>query len=333
MKEKEFKELLMQSRMDDFMDKKIMNNLLSYNTDDNSLEAEEQNSYKYRKLVKFATKAASVVLVLFVIGGATAWAAGLLVKTYPVDIKTVTEKELEKLNEEKKVNIDEYLANREIKRFGDGNKMKGPAYDTEGNILKRDEYGNLYYTDGSIIESEPDQWGLGRIEKDKKNGDEAFAEIGLPNLIPDYIYENYKVAEGGFVYSESNIDGKPYKNVMVSFFPEYTSPEFSNLTGNDLRTLLKKRIWFTITPVDRPVENTYVYLTIVGEDSGKTYSYTTSSGILCNIREDGNIIVFINYSSEIYGNGQIMLEFSQYTIDEVKAILDKLTLIEDFSQN
>ena len=333
MKESDIRKVLKQPKMDEVMDRRIEDSLLSYDPNVsfklNNGKLIKLNKRIYTKTFNLAAKAAAVVLILTAVGSATAWAARLLVKTYPTEIKTITEEEYKNRIEEQGIDYEEYqkniLENAVKKKFGEGNVRVSPMRDSKGNILEPDENGFIHFEDGSLFKPSVARDPKGH-EKDRKNGEEAFAELGLPNLIPDYIYDNYLVAEGGFTYLENNYDGKMFKWLTVSFFPDYMSDEFA-----DENDLFRKTIYFTFSPYDELPQNPGVVL-IGGVGTGDITSYTTINGVECTILKNENILVFINYSSEIIGDGQIMVEFIGHGWDEAKKILDMLTLGDDVSE-
>ena len=60
------------------------------------------------------------------------------------------------------------------------------------------------------------------------SGDEAFAELGYPNLIPSYIYDNYLLSEKGHICVENNRDGVTQKWLITEFFTDgYETGDFS----------------------------------------------------------------------------------------------------------
>jgi hypothetical protein len=333
MKEKEFEKLLAQSKIDEAMDNRIEDNLLLYNPSVSSNLAKGKitklNKMLYSRAFHFAYKAAAVVVVLAVVGGATAWAAKKLVKTYPTEIRTVTEEELINEYEELGIDYDEYqkkVAERSVrKNFGTGNSMVSPITDTEGNILEPDENGFIHFSDGSTFKPAAARDPKGH-EKDRISAEEAFAELGIPNLIPDYVYDNYFVSEGGFRYVETAYDDWTAKTLTVSFFPDYKSPEYAE--GD----LFRKRIYFTFSPFKELPETPGVSM-IGKKNPGEISSYTTINGIECTILTDTNIMAFIYYSSDTIGDGHMAVEFVGHTMDEATRILDMLSLTEDNTQN
>lgn len=333
MKEKEFEKLLAQSKIDGAMDNRIEDNLLLYNPSVSSSlikgKVIKLNKMLYSRAFRFAYKAAAVVAVLAAVGGATAWAAKKLVKTYPTEIRTVTEDELADEYEEQGIDYDEYqksVTERSIrKNFGSGNSMVSPITDTEGNILEADENGYITFSDGSIFKPAAARDPKGH-EKDRISAEEAFAELGIPNLIPDYVYDNYFVKEGGFRYVETAYDGWISKILTVSFFPDYKSPEYAE--GD----LVRKTINFTFSPFKELPETPGV--TMIGnKNPGEISSYTTINGIECTILKNINIMAFIYYSSDTIGDGHMAVEFIGHTMDEATRILDMLSLTEDNTQN
>jgi hypothetical protein len=340
MKEEELKKILMQPKMDELMDNRISDNLLSYNPDNNLKlnTGKLTNKLKYKKSFQFISKAAAVILVLVAVGGATAWAAGLLVKTKPVNIKTVTKEEIDKMYEEDGLDRDEYIENYKKNRikkvFGKGNQILLPVFDSEGNLAERDEDGILHFKDGSTVKSMAGALDPERHEKDIKSSNEAFTELGLPNIIPDYIYENYLVGMEGFIYTEYTQEGHTAKDIMVCFYPDYTSPVFADdLNKDDSMNIFNKVIWFTISSTGESELSTDILSEREDEDTSTISTYTNKNGITCTIQEEERILAYIHFSSETLGNGSIMIEFHDTPMEKVKEILDMLPLAEDISQD
>lgn len=340
MKEEDLKRILIQPKMDKSMDNRISDKLLSYNPDGNLKlnTGRLTNKLKYKKGIQFISKAAAVILVLIIVGGATAWAAGLLVKTKPVNIKTVTKEEIDNIYEEMGIDRDEshkkYIQNRTKKVFGNGNQILLPVFDSDGNLVECDKDGILHFKDGSTVKSMARALDPERHEKDRKNSDEAFTELGIPNIIPDYIYENYFVGMEGFIYTEYTQEGHTAKDIMVCFYPDYTAPVFADdLNKDDYMNPYSKVIWFTISSTGETEISTDILSEREDEDKSTISTYTTKNGITCTIQEYEHILAYIHFSSETLGNGSIMIEFHDTTMEKVKEILDMLPLTEDITQD
>lgn len=323
MKESELKKILTKPVMDQSMDQKIADSLLYHNAN-----ADKKNYkvgwmrvrylFSQKVLNNSISKIALAVFVLTIIGVGTAWAAGFYVKSYPTEIKIMSEEELDEdiiIPYDKKDMIK--------KRFGTGNKKIGLLRDNNGNILEIDEDGYYTIEDGSKFLApfiiDPD-----RHEKDRKSGDEAFAETGYPNIVPTDLYEDYVLSEGGFVYFEDTLENNiTHKWIMAEFFPDYY------ISGD-----LSKSIWITFIPSETSVKDP-ISIHIqdnVNDDNFIYSSYTTKGGILCSLLEEvytKNVVVHISFDSETIGNSMMMIEFINMEMDKITEILDTIPLSED----
>lgn len=211
------------------------------------------------------------------------------------------------------------------KSFGAGNKLWSLARDSKGNLYEINDDGHYVFEDGStgvpVYLPDPD-----RHEKAKRSGDDAFAEIGYPNILPTYIYDNYLLGPDGITSFELTIDRHTHKWLMTCFYKDgYESGDFTS-----------ERIWvsfFAMKDSTKDMTTTLVddYRT---EDDYIYSTYITKGGILCSIKESiisGNITVEIVFDSDTIGNGHLSLEFVGFRdrLDEIKGILDTLPLTED----
>jgi hypothetical protein len=160
------------------------------------------------------------------------------------------------------------------------------------------------------------------------SGDEAFAELGYPNLIPSYIYDNYLLSEKGHICLENNRDGVTQKWLITEFFTDgYETGDFSG-----------EYIYISFIPSDVSVVNiTSVYTEEVGLEEDFIFSeYTTKGGVICSLKqhiERGYITADILFDSDTIGNGSLMMNFSGIDMDKVKEILDTLPLTEETIEN
>lgn len=323
MKESDLRKLLTTPTMDQFMDQNIIDNLRAH---ENSAD---KNNYKnnwlrtryrvsYQILNKGISKIAIAIILLALAGVGTAWAAGFLVNSYPTQIKIISEDEFDKDISQP---IDRKNATK--KKFGAGNKQISLLRDMEGNVLAIDEEGYYTLEDGSKLLAPyvPDP---NRYQKAIKSGEEAFAEIGYPNLIPTYLYENYILGEDGFVYTETNLEsGIPYKEIMVEFVTDaYEGGDFHD-----------EVIWVSFYPTETPEQmNENIHLRDDSDGNYNISSYTNQGGIVCSILEEtdrDSIIAHIGFNSETIGNGNMMLEFISMDMDKIKEILDTFPFTEE----
>lgn len=338
MKEKEFKKILEQTEIDadGLMDQRIEDNLLMYNPDE--VTASMTDKPLNRKSLRLLSKAAAAILVVAFIGGATAWASGLLVKTEPVTIKISNEEEASKLYEELGLDAEEsrqkFQQSKTSKVFGNGNDILPSLFDSRGNLAERDENGELQYKDSSVAPT-PKALDPNIHVKDRESSKEAFAELGIPNIIPDYIYDNYLISPEGIVLSEYNVDGHIVKNIMVCFYPDYTAPEFAeDLNSKGPMFVYNKHIWFTITATGEDEMSNEVIAIREDGISGTMSTYTTKNGLICSIEElNGHFITHIHFSSKTFGSGSMLIEFVGMPMEKAHEILDMIPLVEDFSHS
>lgn len=321
MKENEFKKIITKPVTDSSMDQKIANSILHHGTNNNKENNKVrwmQTGYLFtqKAFTSSISKIAVAVIVLSLVGAGTVWAAGYYVKSYKSEIGIMTEDEVEEFKDDA-ISLDRKNATK--KYFGEGNKLIGPAIDMNGNILEIDEEGYYIHEDGTKVPASyiPDP---NRYENARTSGDEAFAEMGYPNLIPNYIYDNYILDPDGFIYSE--FPESSYKEIMVQFLTDaYDGGDF-----------YEENIWVTFNPSETSVENPgNIY---IGSDEEKynISNYTTKGGILCTTIEDkvtNHLMVEINFDSETIGNGHMMIEFVGMEWNKITEILETLPFTED----
>jgi len=322
MKESELKKILTKPVMDQSMDQRITDSLLYHeaNADKKNYKVGWMRTgylFSQKALHHSISKIAIAVFVLAIVGVGTTWAARSDVKSYSTDIKTMTEEEID---EEEILYPDPEKTIK--KRFGTGNKMIGLVMDHNGSIREIDDDGYYTFEDGSkfLAPFIPDP---NRHDNDRKSGNEAFAEIGYSNLIPTYLYENYLLGEGGFVYKEETLSNNvTYQSIDASFFQDYIY--------NDFLEAIYIRFTSSETSVKDPAS-----IFIVDNDSDYNYiysSYTTKGGILCSaleVEEMNSVMYHINFDSETMGNGSMSIEFINMEMDKIKEILDTIPLTED----
>lgn len=336
MKENNLKRILTKPTTDETMDQKITDNLLNIEMSSGDMDSNIMNnpiSNTFSKSYRFS-RVAVIVMALIVIGTGTVLAAARhFVKSYPFKMDIMSEEEYkEKIGNIPSVE-DMYGEDTIRKNFGGGNKMMASVpllRDPNGNLLEVKEIndeGYVVLADGSTYKPvhefytpDPD-----RHEKARISGDESFDEMGYPNLVPTYIYDNYVLAEEGFCNFERTKDGYTYKWSMTEFFTDaYDTGDFTRET-----------IWVNFSAAQESTKNTTS--TLIDDnrtENDYAYStYTTKGGVLSSISEHvgGNIIAHIVFDSDTIGNGFLSIEFIGFSgkMDKVKEILDTLPLTED----
>lgn len=324
MKEHTLKEILSKPVIDASMDEKITETLLSYDDYGHQCDKEKFVDKRYQFVQKVFTygiaKIAVVVLVLSVVGVGTVWAAGLFkVKSKSYEIELLTQEEYEEAGYEP-FDFEQEVIRKEFGK--DLNKLITPHYDSNGNILEVDEEGYITLEDGSkyqpVVTYTPDPE---RFEKARVSGGEAFAEIGFPNLVPTYIYDNYILSPDGFGYRDYlNI---PFRKVAVQFLKD------AYKGGGNFHDEI---IWMEFIPREKDIVVSGGIRVVEDKDNFIFSKHTTKGGILCTItqyKDSDHIIVEIEFESDTIGNGSMMIEFQGVEWDKVTEILDTLPLTED----
>lgn len=336
MKESDIKRVLTTPTTDDAMDQNITDALLNIDS-----HTDKSNNYKANARTRYLannkwlryrfSKAAVIILALVLIGTGTVLATGLYVRSYTHERKVITKDEYYK---ETGIDIDDLsLYGEDIikKSFGAGNKMISPLRDPQGNVYEITDDGKIIMDDGTIIiplyVPDPD-----RYEKAKKAGDDAFAEFGLPNLLPTYLYDNYILGESGFTCFESTQDDATHKWLMGEFI----------MDGYNTEDFLSERIWMSFSSSEISLKNQQSILVSNNwtEDDFIYSTYTTKGGVLCTISElniesitdtAGHINVDIVFDSDTIGTGHLLIEFIGFKdkMDKVKEILDTLPFKEE----
>lgn len=325
MRENKFSTVLSKVTTDPAMDQRITEYLLNYQ----ELSQARDKSNKHSKLLFLLTskhprplfyhisKTAAAIVLLTILGTATAWAASYIVKSYPIDIQL---KQTE--------NLTDYLANEiehepkpektTILRFGDYEIRSIVYRDADGNIIEPDENGNFLDADGNVFayEDETDRAIASYKDYDPaKGGKEVFELLGLPNIIPTYLYENYKLDPGGYVYKEEEFADRTVKRIEALF--EYGS--------------YQKSVYISYRPVEN-TGDTKESLYIIEDDIAdyEKTTYTAKTGLLCNIlyKKGHNELTSaeIHFTDAAMGDGIYSFSFDRIEMDEVKAILDSIPM-------
>lgn len=301
MKESELKKIMTTPVMDETMDQNITESLLNYTTD---------NTMKSRRIIKSnLPKIAAAILVLVTLGTGAVLASSYYARTYLNDIQIKSVQELGTDLDE--VLSDCYDDDTVRKHFGASEGMVSQLKNKNGGTTVMNEDGFYVFENGSRLVA-PDAPGPDRHENARKGGDGAFGELGYPNLVPSYIYDNYILEDNGFICYESEIDNTVQKWLTARF--------------SDSDDYLSKVIYVTFIPRESPVEGEgSVYFIEDKTDEDFIHSgYTTKNGIQCSVVEEigGNINAHIFFEIDTIGNGEIMFEFDGFEMDKVKEILD-----------
>lgn len=289
MKETEAKKCLINLDTDTSMDQRIVENLLSYEAEKSSFSRSIWSfvpSVKQSKRI-FKLSKVAVALVIISIISTTAVASNYFLRSYYAEHEFINAPESD-------------VSSEKIIQIGEGHKYESTTMrDADGNVT---EY---------IYPDDPNQ-------EDEKYGEEAFAELGLPNLTPTYLYDSYLVDESGYRLIETTFNnGTVRKTINVSFF--------SFNTG--------KRVYLQFFPQKNSTHDSKISLSqqYFSEDDVIFRTYTTKNGLICNIAEDirnDNISAQIYFDSELLGNGFIALHFNSVAEEEIEAILDSIPLSE-----
>lgn len=296
MKENKLNNVIFRIDTDASMDQKIKQKLLTYEVNTCIIHPLK---YPTSRLIKMfhtlnfraISKVAAAVLIFTIVGTATAWAASYIFKSYPAELEVVPE-------------VEHHMATeKEVTTYGEGHK---------------NERRTITDSNGDVIES----YGPEDPNNDDiKYGDEAFAALGLPNLIPVYLYDNYLLEEGGYHYIEQkNNENTIYKSIKAGFFTENTS----------------KYVFIDFNPsASSTEESTILYADDAStKESFHTTTYITEGGLICNIIDniqDGydTISASIFFDSETLGNACYLLSFSNIKMDEIETILESIPITDD----
>ena len=334
MKENDFKDIISKLNIDNSMNQRITEHLLNNEkcTSSNNQRKWRANLFVFNNKKSFfraASKVAIAIAVLAVVGTATAWAASYFMKSYPVEIQVKTEEELGiTRNEDGDLNLGFDYRTAPIQRFGKGHKLRG-----EGllDASRKAKYENSRYIEelGITLPSPYGPEDPNPHESDIKSGDEVFAVLGLPNLVPTYLFENYLLEDGGYRYKEPRLDANTsYKQISAGF---YSSTYYTDNTPTP------KYVYFDFIPSETSTKDAL----ITYADNASTVSqyiittYVTKGGLICNLvqkPDDDGITANINYDSETLGNASYMLSFSNIEMDEVEAILDSLPITTEAAE-
>jgi hypothetical protein len=242
--------------------------------------------YRNPTLLRFAKTTAIIILFTF-LGTTTVLAADYLIRSYTANLEITPEVESGPPQE-----------NKLKQHFGPGHKNESKiTRDAEGNILE------------TQIPEDPNN-------DDVKYGDEVFSKLGLPNLIPTYLYDNYLLREGGYLYIEDSLkDGSISSQISAHFFSADNG----------------KQIYLYFHPSETSTkDHTMTYMTNdFTEDDYTTSTYVSKGGLICNlvkIEKHSLIDATIIYDSEQLGNATFFLDFVSIPMDEVKAILDSIPI-------
>lgn len=276
---------------DPSMDQRITEQLMNYPTArDSRLNAAWyyiKNSFISRNSALYSiTRIAAIIILITFLGTTTVLATNHLIMTYKADMAIVPEEDFD--------SPPEYTVKEHY----------GTGHPNSTTITKDAE--------GNIIETKPEDPN----GEDKKYGDEVFKRIGLPNLIPSYLYEHYLLGEGGYLYIESpNDDGSPYREISAFFYAVNSG----------------RKVYVYFSPSDASTKDrTMTYMTDRLAKDYVTSIYTTSGGLLCNIVQDkidGLIGATIYFDSEKLGNGAYFISFDSVSMAEVEDILNSLPIM------
>lgn len=330
MKESKLKSILTKPTIDESMDQNIRDSLLDIESHSEKMTCKSSDIPRMHMLDnKFLgyrfSKVAIIIFAMIIIGTGTVLAANLRVKSYEHKMDFMTK---EKLYREYGIDVDNPpLYDEDIikKSFGADNKLRSLPRDSKGALFEINDDGHYVFEDGSTVVPiylpDPD-----RHEKAKKSGDDAFAELGYPNILPTHIYDNYLLEADGITCFELTKGGHTYKWLMTCFYKDgYESGDFTSQTIWVNFSAMKESVKDMTTTLidDYSSEDDYIYST-----------YISKGGILCSIEESihaGNISANIVFDSDTIGNGHLMLEFVGFRnrMNEIEEILDTLPLIED----
>lgn len=306
MKECEFIDMIERIDTKPSTDQKITEQLLNYDASSKQ-PAQLFSSEKRLCHLPYISKIAAACILIALFGTTTAIASNFFLKTYHVDINFKSDKAKDDPHKNPFHNRSKEY---KTKYFGRGPRV----FDEKGNLITSnkkettDERGNIY-----------DDTGLGTnfVYNPQKSGEEAFKVLGLPNLTPTYLYDNYILDQNGYMYMKSENKGTIQKKLAVEFITHQTDTN-------------SKFVYIEYYPNENdksPKTSTYVV-----DDDPSLYSastYTTKGGLICNIvsqKNSDDISAQIEMKSDTLGSGTFLISFSHIDMDEIKVILDSLPI-------
>jgi len=307
MKENEFRAIMSKIDTDSSTDRKITEQLLNYQgiskLDYTIMKRNRQSILFFIKRGKqyFAnvSKVAVAIVLLTIVGTATAWAAAsYFAKSYTVDIQVKTVEDIKPLLKD-----FEYSTS---KTFGAYKNERTIYTDPSGNVFDSD-------IDGILRDGYGNALAVKDVYDPVKSGNEVFAVLGLPNLVPTYLLDNYTLDPSGYSYTEQ--EATEFKCVRALFWHGM------------------KAVDIAYEPIkDSENSNTSTYIIGVGELDTSNYiksTYITKSGLICNIldlQDELTISAEIHFESNTLGEGSYILSFTKIEMDEIEAILDSIPI-------
>lgn len=288
MKEREFIEFVSKIEPHASMDQRITNRLLNYDaTHDNFNQKTKILGQllvsRINKLSPSLPKVVAVLFVLAIIGSTTALAAGYYIKSYSSQFSVISEPELK-------------LPKDLVKRHFGGHTTKSTTTMENGKLVT---IGPETYND-----------------EDVNSGDKAFGELGLPNLFPTYLYNNYIVDDSGIIYGEEEISDGSKSTYIAANFTSFDS---------------KKLIYVEYVPskVSKKDSPNSLATDDFAKEDFTSSQYITENGLICNLIEavtDDTISATIYFDSNSIGNATYLISFSHVKMNEVKEVLDSIPI-------
>ncbi len=310
MKKDKFISVFKNIEPDSHMDKRITDKLISYNNQHhkNSFRILRTCCYKLTPN-SLLSKVAAALLLITVTGTVTAVASSYYYKSYKADFNIMNTAEAESARNAEGTTSQIIDYTNSIV-FGSGHDIHSDIK-INGDIVKFDSNGEYVDKEGNVYYSPYEKESS--VEEDIQSGNDAFAQLGLSNLIPSYLYDNYLLEKGGYHYT----DNGDYKILSCGFF--------SNAADY-------KYVFIQYSPLDTSAQNVSCFdllsdnLTEADCDSS---TYETKSGLVCNILTDKvnhTVTANIVFDSEDLGSGNYLLSFFNTELDEIKTILDSIPI-------
>lgn len=313
MKESEFNDLIDRINMDTSMDQRMEDLLLQYDYTTNDKKEDNYTKDKLTIIRRFTSlstlvKAASVLILLAAIGTSTAvMASNIFIHSYTVPISIKDAKDMPKATTSSECKI---TSSRNL-QFGEGIRL----FDKDGNILSSID-DTVYDEEGNVI----DNSSISTADytyTPEQNGSDAFHVIGIPDLTPTYLYDHYILDEDGYQYSEKTYQINETKDDIVNSI----SAHYFTSTQKDVNV--------QYMPSSGEVYLTTTYYDGVDIENITKSTYETKNGLTCTIiNNEGIIDVHIFFNSLSIGNGELMLNFCNIDMDEIKDILDSIPVID-----
>ncbi|MBH1940272.1 hypothetical protein I5677_05095 [Mobilitalea sibirica] len=335
MRENEFNKTISQIDTDAFMDKRITEHLLAYeegSVKNNKIKWRAESLIRRKKaFLSSVARVAAAFIFFFVMGIALVWSSGYFKRTSPGNANSVNPKLAESSDDDLETIMEMIEPATEENTAQAIEPMKE---EIEADFLPKDMNAKKITTKnyrggrkiingpfvvGYRIGQEPDEDVIKTIldNCDIYPGDDAFAEIGLPDITPTHLMNHYLLDKDGYVYKKEEYDNRTHEYIRAFFTYDST---------------LNKKVYLFYYPVDASIED----IRFISNDDYDivTSDYTTKNGLTFTLIDYQKERHFndakIMFDSETLGNGIYTLQFSPgMTQEEIEEILESVPIDAD----